>query len=384
MAGDDAGMDRIASEAAPAWDRFAHWRAWPARVLLAVVALLVVLAALTPLTASQDGEVASVPEIELGENEAEPDDERDDDLALYDRIIERVAAGENYYVTAVEEQRAGDYPVRPGLAVRLPTLAHIHAWLGEDVLQVVAFLLLFATAWAWWKRLGDEPGSERYRNYAAALVVVGGSIVLNRYYFVLHEFWTGMLIALSLGLHRPGKWHASLAVAALALAIREHALPFVLLMAAMALWRRDWREGAAWIALVAVFAIALWFHLGAVAELVRPDDPQGPDWLVLNGLSGWLSKIVLSSNLRFLPHFIAGPLVLLMVFGWAGWKSPAGTTATLLFLGYGLAFMLAGRANNFYWGAVVAPAMFIGFAFLPMALGSLVRSARIGPSGQKG
>ena len=118
------------------------------------------------------------------------------------------------------------------------------------------------------------------------------------------------------------------------------------------------------------------WHWAQLAPQVAPGDPASPDWLVLRGLSGWLGNIVLSSNLRFLPHAVASPLVVLMVLGWAGWKSPAGSTGTLLYLGYGLAFMLAGRANNFYWGAVVAPAMFIGLAFLPMALSSLMRSAR--------
>ncbi|MEP2725079.1 hypothetical protein [Roseibium sp.] len=32
----------------PAWDRFAHWRRGPARVLLAVLAVLLALAALDP------------------------------------------------------------------------------------------------------------------------------------------------------------------------------------------------------------------------------------------------------------------------------------------------------------------------------------------------
>ena len=41
-------------------------------------------------------------------------------------------------------------------------------------------------------------------------------------------------VALAFGLHRPGRWGWALAVTALALAIREHVLPFVLLLAAMA------------------------------------------------------------------------------------------------------------------------------------------------------
>ena len=384
MAGGGAGLARLSGAGGaprrpapplPEWDRYAHWRRGPALALIAVLVALIVLAALMPLTASMDGEVSTVASIEIVGGETDGDVRRDDDLALYDRIIARVRSGEDYYAAAIEEQRAGDYPVRPGLAVRLPTLAFAHAYLGETVLQGLAALLLVLTGWAWWRRFGAEAGGKRYRNFAAILVVLGGVTVLNRYYSVLHEFWTGALIALSLGLHRPGRFGASLLVAALALALREHALPYVLLMAAIALWRRDWREGAAWIALLVAFSLALALHLGTVAALVRPDDPLGPSWLVLDGLGGWLSKVVLSSNLRFLPQWLAGPLAIAMVFGWSGWRSPAGTTATLLLLGYALAFMLAGRANNFYWGAVVAPVMFVGLALLPMAARALFRAA---------
>ena len=89
--------------------------------------------------------------------------------------------------------------------------------------------------------------------------------------------------------------------------------------------------------------------------------------------------MVLSSNLRLLPHELAGPLVVLTLLGWSGWRSPAGTTGFLLYGGYALAFMLVGRANNYYWGAVIAPAFFIGLAFAPRACISLLRAAR-GPT----
>ena len=373
MGSDNAGLDQL--KAAP-WDRFAGWDRWPARILLLVVAALLVLAAIAPLSASLDGKPSEVPSlIGDGAPNGQTESERDDDLAFYDRVIERVEHGENYYDFIVEEQRARDYPVRPGLAVRLPTLAWIHASLGEPAMIALAVALLFACIWAWWKRLGEEPGGGRFRLLGTALMAMGGSLGLNRSFFVLHELWAGMLIALAFGLHRPGRWGAALFVAALALALRELVLPFVLLMAAMAAWRKDWREATAWIMLVAVFAAIMVWHLSLIAVQEVPSDPVGPDWLVLRGLSGWLGNIVLSSNLRLLPHELASPVVILMALGWAGWKSSAGTTGTFLYLGYGLAFMLAGRANNFYWGAVVAPAMFIGLAFLPMALPSLVRAA---------
>lgn len=363
-----------AGPAAPtAWDRFAHWRPAPARLALLALLALLIAAALVPINAGR----STVSTRGFVENMAGggPARERDDDLALYDRAIERIARGENYYDFIFAEQRAANYPVRPGLAVRLPTLAYLDAWAGPAGQVAAALVLLVATLIAWWRRMGDEPGGKRRQRLAFACLFVGASLGLNRYFFTLHELWAGMLVALSFGLHRPGKWVAALIVAALALAIRELALPYVLLMAAMAFWRRDLREGAAWSLLAAAFLAVLAVHLSIVASHTLPTDPEGPDWLVLRGLSGWLSNVALSSNLRFLPHWLAGPAIILMVLGWASWKTTAGVTGTFLYLGYGLAFMIAGRPDNFYWGAMVAPAMFIGLAFVPVGLASLVAAA---------
>ena len=378
MGGDPGGSFRIMREgAAPAWDRFAHWPAWPARLALLALALLLVASALVPIHAGPSTvKTKSFVENLVGKQEGKAERKRDDDLALYDIAIERIQKGEYYYDFIVAEQRKADYPVRPGLAVRLPTLAYLDAWLGVPGQIAASIVLLIAVLVAWWRRLGEEPGDPKRRRIALALLFLGASLGLNRTYFVLHELWAGMLLALSFGLYRPGRWGAALAVAALALAIREHALPFVLLMAAMAFWRRDWKEGTAWSVLALVFLGLLAVHLHLIAAQVLPSDRMGYSWFALRGLSGWLSDVVLSSNLRFLPHWLAGPAVILMVLGWAGWRSPAGVFGTFLYLGYGLAFMIAGRPDNFYWGAVIAPAMFIGLAYAPQSLASLARAAR--------
>lgn len=361
---------------APAWDRFAHWSRGDARLALLAFVFLLLAAALVPQGAGRSTVATqSFTENLMGEKVG-PKRARDDDLALYDQAITRIARGENYYDFIVAEQRAANYPVRPGVAVRLPTLAYIDAALGKPGQVVAAVILMLGVLAAWWRRLNEEPGGKRRARMGMALLFLGASLGLNRYYFVLHELWAGMLIALAFGLHRPGRWGWSLAAAALAVAIREHALPFIVLMAAMAGWRRDWKECAAWSALTVVFLACLAVHLHIISQFVLPSDREGQGWLALRGLGGWLSDIVLSSNLRFLPHWLAGPAVIVMMLGWAAWRSAAGTFGFLLYAGYGLAFMIAGRPDNFYWGAVIAPAMFIGIAFAPMGLRSLIARAR--------
>ncbi|MFT2675323.1 hypothetical protein, partial [Escherichia coli] len=57
---------------------------------------------------------------------------RDEDLKLYDRAIARIHHGEHYYDFILSEHRRADYPVRPGAAVRMPTLAYLDAAMGVD------------------------------------------------------------------------------------------------------------------------------------------------------------------------------------------------------------------------------------------------------------
>lgn len=347
--------------------RFTAWPRGLAALALAMLVLFLVLSIRTPVT-HVAGEVK--PASELARQTAERP--RDFDLALYDRVIERLRAGEHYYDVIAEEQRKAEFPLRPAVAVRLPTLAYFNAWAGETGLVIASFALLFAVLIAWWRRLGEEEPSSALRLSAMALLVFGASLGTTRYFFTLHELWSGMLLALAFALHRPGRWKAALAVAALALAIREHALPFVLLMAAMAFWRREWREGAAWSGLALVFFGALAWHVHTVNQMLLPSDGESAPWLVLRGLTGFTSNMVLSSNLRFLDGAVAAALVILALFGWIGWKCPAGQFGALLFMGYGLLFMLAGRPDNYYWGFMVTPAFFIGLAFAPRALKGLL------------
>ena len=369
------GPADAAARDVPGWDRFARWPVSAARLALLALVLSVIAAALVPIHGRIHKPRPGISAQQAHKETMAAVRKRDADLALYDRVIARIRGGEGYYTFIVAEQRASRYPVQPGAAVRLPTLAYLEARLGPVGQRAAVLALVAAVLLAWWRRLGEERVGTTQRLAAMALLGFGVSRTLDPFYLVLHELWAGLLIALALGLHRPGRWHAALAAAALALAIRELALPFVLLMAAFALVRRDWRQGAAWTLLAAAFAIALTLHFHAIAPHVLPGDRVSAPWLALRGLSGWLSDVVLSSNLRRLYRPLAGVIVILAMAGWAGWRGAAGLFGFWLMLGYGVFFMIAGRWENFYWGWTVAPVLFIGLAFAPGALLSLVRAA---------
>ena len=362
------------SRRAPAFDRFARWPPGAAWAALIGIVLVLGLAIWTAPGARPQRAAA------LAAASASAGTQRDTDLQLYDRIAERVGAGENYYAAAVAEQRARHFPVRPAVAVRLPTLAYLTVWLGPNGLLALAGLLGLGLLAAWWQRLGDEPGGHERRAIAMLLLLIGTLAGLKPEYLTIHEVWAGLLLALGGGLHRPGRWHAAWLPVALAVAIREQALPFVLLLAALAAWRRDWRELTAWLVLIVLFAVGLGFHLQAVGTHLLAIDRPSPPWLVFRGLRGWTGNVIQSSVLHWLPAWLGAPLALLPLVGWAGWKSPAGAFFTLLFAGYGVLFMIAGRDNNFYWALVVTPPWFVGYAFVPMALRSLLASAALARS----
>lgn len=362
------------------FDRFAKWAPGAALLVLAGFALLLVAAALTALPAPDDAPTNAVTDaasaLVTNADSAAESEERDEDLRLYDRVAERVGEGENYYVVAIEEQRARDFPVRPGLAVRLPTLAYVSGHVGPWGMMALAFVLGVAVFIAWWDRLENEPGGREYRTHILLLIAIGALAGFKPHYFALHEVWAGMFVALSLGLHRPGRWGWALVFAAAALAVREIALPYVCLMGALALMRGGRVEAVAWSLLAGIFLIGLAAHVSLVGALTSAADPVSPGWLALRGLGGWTSNIVTSSPLQLLPSVVAAPLALLPLIGWAGWRSDLGLTGFLLCLGYGVGFMIAGRDNNFYWALVVMPIWFVGFAFVPRALSSLWTSAR--------
>jgi hypothetical protein len=307
--------------------------------------------------------------------------ERIGDLELYNRIHTRFAAGDSYYAAALDEQRSHNYPTRPFVTVRLPTLAWIDGHVSETVWKGTALALLVAIVLAWMGAL--TPLALRSEVLGASvLLFVAGVGLYDARALQFHELVTGGLLTLALGVYRPHRWWPSLLLAALALAIRELALPFVLLWGVLAAFERRWREAAAIGLMIGLFVVAMVFHAQAVAPHVLVSDPASPGWDGFNGPQMALYSLAKLTALLFLPMALAAPVALLALLGWVALGGRLGLFASLWFIGFAIALALFARTNNFYWVLVVLPAYGAGLAFVPRALAELVQGALGGQTSQ--
>lgn len=297
------------------------------------------------------------------------------DIQLYEHINQRMAKGEGYYQAALAEHRRHGYPTQPFVTVRSPVMAWGAALWGAGGWRVIAFLLLLANVAAWHIAFTRRTVSAE-RVAGVVLVFAGGLAVFNDSYGVVHDLVAGLLISLALALYRPERWWPSLLAAALGLAIRELALPFVLLWAVLALAERRWREFTAVAALLALFAIGLALHAHAVTAARLPGDEVSQGWTELLGPAMFLSSLAQLTPLLVIPPAAAAPLALLPLLGWAGLGGRTGLVATLWFAGFALFVALFARAGNFYWALLVLPAYAGGLALAPRALGDLVAALR--------
>ncbi|WP_260598497.1 hypothetical protein [Sphingomonas endolithica] len=298
------------------------------------------------------------------------------DLALYDSIVSGVRAGGEYYGVAAAALRNGNYPLKPFVTFRLPTLATLQASMPSALWSLLLHILAAAVALAWFIRL--RPAFARPPSRATALLLLGGGLIA----FVqsglagLHEIWAGLIIALSLALRRPGRWVEAAAFGMIAMLFRETAALYVGIMAAIALMEGNRREAYGWLATLAAFAIVIMFHAHAVAQVVRPLDPSSPGWDGMLGFGFFVSSMTVSTALALAPAWLAALLVALTLFGWAAWDDPLALRALATFCGYATLLALFGRSDTFYWGLMIAPTILIGLAFVPDALRETVLAAR--------
>jgi hypothetical protein len=355
---------------APLWlgapSRWATLSRRQARIALALVALLVLASWLALLSPS--------PPPASHDPARRADDQSD--VVLYEGIVEGVRHGGNYYQVAADALRDGNYPLRPFVTFRLPTLARVEAALPRWASLALLWVLAAGVFAAWYVRLALAFARTPPRLIAMALLAGGMMAFVQSDLVAFHEIWAGLLVALSLALRRPGWWVEAAAVALAAVLIRETAALFVLVMAALA-WRDgERREAAGWGAVLGVLAVAVALHAHAVAEVVRPVDPASPGWGRMLGFGFFVRTETLSTALALFPAWLAAPLVALALVGWASWREALATRAVVTFAAYALLLSLFGRPDTFYWGLMIAPTLLVGLAFAPDALRDLVTAAR--------
>ena len=300
------------------------------------------------------------------------------DFDLYETIDKRVARGESYWHAAEAEQRGSRYPTKPFVAVRTPMLAWGYVVWGLLGWRVIAIGLWCVTVAG---MIGLLAGRSKWYERAAAalLAAVFGSVAFLVKVGLSHEIIGGLFVSSSLVLYRPQRWWPALLLAACGLAVRELALPFLLLWAVFAASQRRWREFAAVAAVVALFALGLFLHAQAVIAERLPGDLQSQGWTGLQGLKFPLYGLMSVTPLGRLWWWLGPPLALLPLLGWVSLGGRRVLFATLWFAGYLLAVSLFARQENFYWMSLMLPAYGAGLALVPRALADLVSALRPRP-----
>ena len=299
------------------------------------------------------------------------------DFDLYETIDKRVARGENYWHAALSEQRGSHYPTKPFVAVRTPMLAWGYTLWGLTGWRVVAIGLWFVTVIG---TIALMSGRTRFpeRLAAAVAAAVFGAVAFLEKVGLSHEIVAGLFLSSALVVYRPQRWWPSLLLGAIA--VRELALPFVLLWAAFAASQRRWREFAAVAAVIALFALGLALHAQAVIAERLPGDLPSQGWNGLQGLPLAMYGLMSVTPLGKMGIWWLGPpLTLLPLLGWAALGGRQGLFATLWFGGFLLMVSLFARYENFYWLSLVLPAYGAGLALVPRALIDLVSALRRRP-----
>lgn len=359
----------MARPASPFWlagpTRYATLRRTPARIALGLLALLL-LACLSALVTAGPPPVSKDPAKRANDKA---------DVLLYESIVAGLRNDGNYYTVTATALRRGDYPLRPFVTFRLPTLAVIEASIPPLGAVILLYTLAAGVLIAWTIRL--RPAFARAPPLAIALVLlVGGMAAFVQVELVnFHEVWAGLLIALSLALRGDDRWAHAVAFALMAMLIRETAALYVLTMAGLALIEGRRREAISWGLALAVMVPVIAAHAWAVSRVVDSADPASPGWAGLLGFGFFVKTISISTALAIAPAWLSALLAGLALFGWSAWPGSLARRALATFAAYGVLLSLFGRVDTFYWGLMIAPAFLVGLAFAPDGLKDLIAQA---------
>jgi MFS family permease len=301
------------------------------------------------------------------------------DAGLYRAIVARVRKGQDYETAAVAEHRRLGYPLRPFVVVRPPALATALAALpyAGYVMALYAALALAAVL-AWWRRITGLTGEVRRRRLILIAGLASGLAMAlftapAMTYFT--ESWSGLLIALTLGLRTDEHYAASVLTGLAAGLLRELAIPFLGLMAMLALVEHRRGESAAFFAAMVVTLALLAFHGLKVNALATPQDMGSPGWVRFGGLAFVLKAVNLNIVSAAFGLWVAALLAPLSLFGAWVFEGSTGRRLFATLGAYFVAFSIIGRPENDYWGFLIAPLVGLCAATGPVVATKLWRQA---------
>jgi hypothetical protein len=273
------------------------------------------------------------------------------DVFMYQTMLSRLRAGEEYYDVVGGELRRGHYALVPAFNWRTPLLlsflARVPDAVGRGLLGLLGVTLLMATVAMTVRRPLWALGSGIMQIGAMATWIVPSAVVLG-------EVWAGVLIALSVCLYASKRTTAAVAFGLAALFLRELAAPYCVACAIYAMATRRWREVAAWLGGAAVYAVYFGWHVVQVAAHELPaDHARTSSWLVLGGLGSLLIKARWQAWLLFSPPWATAFALTVIAAGIGAAKAPGHVRiASLAFGGF---FLVAGMPMNQYWGLIAWP-----------------------------
>jgi hypothetical protein len=295
------------------------------------------------------------------------------DVELYQAEVDRIAAGEGYYQAASAELHERGYPTRSVFNWRTP----LPMWLlgvlpskfvGRFIIGSLAAVALVVLVFLLRREVGLQTALLGVFLLAGALMPCW----LDQIY-VMPVVWAGVLIALSIAAYGFERRGLGVCFGLAALFIRELAGIYVVVCLIWAVCERRWREVAAWVAGLALYAaFYAWHFHQAMAHVGAGDRAQGVSWVQFGGAAFLVSIAQMNAFLLLLPQWVTAIYISLAMFGFAFSKTPTLLRAGVTTCAFLLFFAFVGQPINQYWGSLIAPLLCLGACQAPRAIAELL------------
>ena len=297
------------------------------------------------------------------------------DLELYWAEVHRVANGESYYQAASEELTARGHPTINLFNWRTPLPMWLLAKLpdpeyGRWILASLGVCLLVFGVLASYRE------GSLHQGLWSGIFLSGMTILcLMGNLYVSPILWASVLLGLSLCAYCFDRVGLAVFLGTAAIIFRELAMPYCLLMVAIAVWRRQRSELFLWSLGLAGFAIYYFVHAWHVARFAGTDQIASTNrWTQFNGLPAVIGSAQNGFLLLF-PQWVTAVYLACALLGLGGWHSLFGLRVAgtaILFL---TTFAIIGRDVNQYWGTLVTSVLCLGAARAPASFCELMRAA---------